>query len=377
MATEHTPHPFAALLGRVATIIGHDLSREESSSFSAFVGRGSGVTHWNDARLRGCVEEWIKARTPITLTPPSEIPSEISSTTEKGGKKKKEPKSAEPKEGKKAPSERSSSRWSLFLKHLAEILPSTVNGTKRMSFGSFLRKIKSEDKWTDAEILLEFSTWVPPVKKDGASVSSNEDEDPMAPATVAPPVPVPVAVPVAVIEELVDTRSGEPVDPLVRAQALLSSIQSELADTERQIIALNLRRQELSLRIEEVTREVAEIIAEKEKEKKEKEASKEPEKEKEKEKEVPLSQRRKKMPKHIKTLVWSQHIGSDKASAPCCSCRKEIISIRSFHCGHVIAEAKGGDLTIANLRPICAACNGSMGTRSMNEFTKEYFGWMV
>lgn len=341
-----TQHPFAALLGRVAAIIGHDLSREESSSFSAFVGRGSGVTHWDDTRLRGCVEEWMKVRTPTTSPP--ELPPEIPNTTEKGGKKKKEPKSTEPKEGKKAPSS-----WSLFLKHLAEILPSNVNGTKRMSFGAFLRKIKSEDKWTDAEILLEFSTWVPPVKKDGASVTSNEDEDPMAPATVAP--------------------SPAVVEPLVKAQALLSSFQSELADTERQLIALNLKKQELSLRIEEVTSEIEEIVANKEKEK---------EPEKEKEKELPLSQRRKKMPKHIKTLVWSQHIGPDKASAPCCSCRKEIISIRSFHCGHVIAESKGGDLTIANLRPICAACNGSMGTRSMgtrsmNEFTKEYFGWMV
>ena len=53
------------------------------------------------------------------------------------------------------------------------------------------------------------------------------------------------------------------------------------------------------------------------------------------------------------------------------------ISIRSFHCGHVIAESKGGDTNIANLRPVCAACNLSMGVMSMNEFTTKFFGWSV
>ena len=81
------------------------------------------------------------------------------------------------------------------------------------------------------------------------------------------------------------------------------------------------------------------------------------------------------IPKHVKTLVWDKYIGSDKAEAPCVSCRTKTISIRNFHCGHVLAEANGGDSTIQNLRPICAPCNLSMGKRSMNEFTKEYFGW--
>lgn len=91
----------------------------------------------------------------------------------------------------------------------------------------------------------------------------------------------------------------------------------------------------------------------------------------------PLHLRRKKAPKHIKTLVWNKYIGSDVAEAPCMSCRTAKISNRSFHCGHVIAESKGGDMNINNLRPVCADCNGSMGTRSMNEFTKEFFGWTV
>ena len=91
----------------------------------------------------------------------------------------------------------------------------------------------------------------------------------------------------------------------------------------------------------------------------------------------PIHIRRKKIPKHIKTLVWNKYNGPNNASADCVSCRTMKISNRSFHCGHVIAESKGGDMTINNLRPICDACNGSMGTRSMNEFTKEFFGWTV
>ena len=93
--------------------------------------------------------------------------------------------------------------------------------------------------------------------------------------------------------------------------------------------------------------------------------------------EEPLHLKRKKIPKHIKTLVWNKYIGADIASADCVSCRTVKISNRSFHCGHVIADSKGGDMTINNLRPICEACNGSMGTKSMNEFTKEFFGWTV
>jgi HNH endonuclease len=91
----------------------------------------------------------------------------------------------------------------------------------------------------------------------------------------------------------------------------------------------------------------------------------------------PLHTRRKNIPKHIKTLVWNKYIGAGVAESKCISCRQERIENRSFHCGHVLAEAKGGDMTINNLRPICSHCNLAMGTRSMSEFTEEFFGWTV
>jgi hypothetical protein len=91
----------------------------------------------------------------------------------------------------------------------------------------------------------------------------------------------------------------------------------------------------------------------------------------------PLHLKRKKIPKHIKTHVWNEYVGPDFTNARCLCCKKEKIDFRNFHCGHVIAESKGGDLTIKNLRPICAGCNLGMGTMSMNEFTKTFFGWEV
>ena len=91
----------------------------------------------------------------------------------------------------------------------------------------------------------------------------------------------------------------------------------------------------------------------------------------------PLHLRRKKIPKAIRTLVWNKYIGADITAAKCTCCKEEKITMNNWHCGHVLAEAKGGDTTINNLRPICAPCNSSMGTKSMNEFTEEFFGWSI
>jgi hypothetical protein len=51
------------------------------------------------------------------------------------------------------------------------------------------------------------------------------------------------------------------------------------------------------------------------------------------------------IPKYIKTLVWNQYVGEHRAEACCSCCRKTQINVRHFHCGHIVAEAKG-DLTI-------------------------------
>ncbi len=78
------------------------------------------------------------------------------------------------------------------------------------------------------------------------------------------------------------------------------------------------------------------------------------------------------IPSHVKTLIWNHHIGYDKAESFCLCCKVTKISIRSFHAGHIIAESKGGDMSVKNLKPICGPCNHSMGSMNMDEFIKKF-----
>lgn len=84
----------------------------------------------------------------------------------------------------------------------------------------------------------------------------------------------------------------------------------------------------------------------------------------------PKKCKKKTIPKKLKTEVWKTNIGEDVGSSLCLCCKKTKISQSDFHCGHVIAEANGGETNIMNLKPICAQCNLSMGTINMNEFAK-------
>lgn len=85
-----------------------------------------------------------------------------------------------------------------------------------------------------------------------------------------------------------------------------------------------------------------------------------------------LKPKKKSIPSHVKTLIWNHWVGHDKAEAFCLCCKVTKISIRSFHAGHIIAESKGGDMTVKNLKPICGPCNHSMGSMNMDEFIKKF-----
>lgn len=80
------------------------------------------------------------------------------------------------------------------------------------------------------------------------------------------------------------------------------------------------------------------------------------------------TRRKRAIPKALKRLVWNTYIGSSVGSAKCHCCKMTDIFQIEFHCGHVKAESKGGETSVENLRPICAQCNLSMGSRDMNEF---------
>ena len=86
---------------------------------------------------------------------------------------------------------------------------------------------------------------------------------------------------------------------------------------------------------------------------------------------VAVKPKKKSIPKVVKDLAWNTWIGEDIARAKCMCCGVNEIKMNSFHCGHVTAEVNGGKTTVDNLRPICAACNLSMGTVNLNDFKKQ------
>lgn len=82
--------------------------------------------------------------------------------------------------------------------------------------------------------------------------------------------------------------------------------------------------------------------------------------------------KKKSIPPILKRNVWNKYIGEDIGKAKCTCCKLVDITQLSFHCGHIIAEAKGGELKMDNLKPICQSCNSSMGTMNMNEYVEKY-----
>jgi len=98
------------------------------------------------------------------------------------------------------------------------------------------------------------------------------------------------------------------------------------------------------------------------------------EKKKKPETEAPAEEKKKKkpIPVALKRKVWAKWMGEDTGKAKCLCCKLTDITQLNFHCGHIIAEAAGGELKVDNLKPICQSCNSSMGTTNMDEFIAKY-----
>lgn len=238
--------------------------------------------------------------------------------------------------------------WKMFWPRVTELVRKSdeskgnpaISQAMRMKFAGSLKR-KAYAEWTDSEILNEYAVWIPPAEEPVASKKEKA-------------VPKNKEKPVAPEKEKAEKKNKkrpavkeEPEDaeypPVPPAPQLNSPVKADIQPAARTHLPLPPSPAETD-----------------------QEAPKEP-----------VHIRRKNIPKHIKTLVWNKYIGSEVAISKCMSCREVRIENTSFHCGHVIAESKGGNMTINNLRPICAHCNLSMGTKSMNEFTKEFFGWTV
>jgi hypothetical protein len=88
---------------------------------------------------------------------------------------------------------------------------------------------------------------------------------------------------------------------------------------------------------------------------------------------TPSKTKKAKISHAIRIVCWNTYIGEEIGKAQCVCCKTNNITQHNFHCGHVIAEAKGGKLHVSNLRPICAVCNNSMGTTNMKEYAFNHF----
>lgn len=68
------------------------------------------------------------------------------------------------------------------------------------------------------------------------------------------------------------------------------------------------------------------------------------------------------IPKALREQVWLTYAGrvyERRCLVPWCQNRMNVFD---FHVGHDVPESQGGATEIANLRPICARCNLSMGS---------------
>jgi 5-methylcytosine-specific restriction endonuclease McrA len=85
-----------------------------------------------------------------------------------------------------------------------------------------------------------------------------------------------------------------------------------------------------------------------------------------------VKRKKKSIPKKIKTLSWNTYIGEEIGMTECLCCKTTKITQLNFHCGHIVSDKNGGSIKVNNLRPICAECNLSMGSKNMDEFMNEY-----
>lgn len=71
----------------------------------------------------------------------------------------------------------------------------------------------------------------------------------------------------------------------------------------------------------------------------------------------------------LRMAVWI-HWNDTAGIAKCYCCAEQDVTHANFYCGHVVSRADGGETKFPNLRPICQACKGSIGTQDMRVFAE-------
>lgn len=69
------------------------------------------------------------------------------------------------------------------------------------------------------------------------------------------------------------------------------------------------------------------------------------------------------IPKALREQVWLKYIGTNFESKCIIKWCKNRMTVFDFHVAHNTPESNGGKTDITNLRPLCARCNLSMGSK--------------
>jgi 5-methylcytosine-specific restriction endonuclease McrA len=157
---------------------------------------------------------------------------------------------------------------------------------------------------------------------------------------------------------------AEPMD-------LVEQLEKQKLDIEAKLKYELRVREEKRLEIEQKLKEELRLQEENERKAKEELRLKEANEEAAKLKED-IKKKKQSIPKNVRIIVWNHYIGEDIIKHRCLCCKKVIISNTNFEVGHVISEKSGGTHEINNLRPICFACNHSMGSENMIDFVVKY-----
>jgi hypothetical protein len=70
--------------------------------------------------------------------------------------------------------------------------------------------------------------------------------------------------------------------------------------------------------------------------------------------------------KKMRKEVWMKRNQTSMVGK--CFCCDANIELDNFHCGHIIAEIRGGQTILSNLEPICMGCNLGMKTQNLNDY---------
>lgn len=161
----------------------------------------------------------------------------------------------------------------------------------------------------------------------------------------------------------VETDASQPVIPEQPIPSLIEQLEKQKRDIEQQM------QEEL----QKANAEAKRLLEEETKKKRAEDERKAEEEKKQAEEEKKEAKKKKQnIPKNVRAIVWNHYIGEDIIKHKCLCCKKVTISNTNYEVGHVLSEKNGGTHEINNLRPICFACNHSMGCGNMIDFVVKF-----